>query len=699
MGDLSLFFEARRVAVVGASSDPMRIGGRPVAALKRAWLAGDPDRALYPVNPNRREIQGLPAYESASAIGAPVDLGVIAVPPDGVVEALQDCARAGCRAAILFTSGFAELGAAGRAREEEVVRTARALKVRLLGPNCLGLIDLHRGLLATFTDAVNYDGHRAGSVGVASQSGAVMSQLMMLARRRRVGLSKAISTGNEGDVDLAEAVAYLAADAQTAQIVCYAETARDGPALADALSAARRAGKPVLMIKAGRTEAGRSAALSHTGALAGTDRVFDAVMRQCGAVRVRDLQEAIDIAYVAVRRAPPSALARLGVVTISGGAGVMLADEAAAGGLSLPPLPPAAAARLREAAPYASAANPLDTTAQAVNDLPVWAACVETMLDGTYDAVLMSLAYFGESARMYGPILDAVRPLQRPDGPLLISCTPHDAPNAARAEEAGFLVFDDPTAAIRALAGWSRAGRAAAPQERASDGRAAPTIDPPTASMTEAAALRLVAEAGVPTAPFRLVATARQAAAALDEIGAPMVLKIASPDLPHKSDVGGVRLGLRTPAEAAAAFEAMTAQVSSARPDARLEGAVAAKQLSGGVELILGSQIDPTFGLMIMVGAGGVLTELFEDVVFRRAPLDRAEAEAMLAALTAGALLDGYRGGPVCDRAAVVDAILAFARLAGACAPAATVEINPLLATPQGCFALDALITPCGAQS
>lgn len=693
---LSDFFDVSSVAVIGASSDPLRIGGRPVAALIKYWLPNNPERRIYPINPNREKIQGIQAYSSVHAVGEKVDLAIIAVPARAVPSAIEDCARAGCRAAIVFTSGFGETGSDGQARQQELVVRARELGVRLLGPNCLGFLDMHQGLFPTFADAANYDGHLQGSVGVASQSGAVMSQLLMLARRRRLGLSKAISTGNEADLDLPEAIRFLAKDPATKLIIVYCETARDGGALIEAFEAARQSRKPILMIKSGRSEAGRAAALSHTGALAGADKIFDAVLTQYGVQRVDSLTDAIDIAYVAAQAKPPSGVGRVGIVTISGGAGVLMADQASAEGMALPPPSQEAQAALAELIPYASASNPLDTTAQAVNELGVWSKSVATLLDGTYDAIVMYLAYFGESDRLFEPLLKAMADLPGGGRPPIIFCSLFNGANAARAEDAGFLVFEDPSCAVRALAGWSRLGRRPDVGDDQPEPLAPARLSLPDMpeGQSEAALSQLLERASIKTPPQKLVTSPDAAAEAGRELGWPVVLKVSSPDLPHKTDAGGVRLNLKSEKEVRAAYAAILEAIADKRPDARIDGVLVAQQITGGIELILGSQQDPAFGTIVMVGAGGVLTELFEDVAFCRAPLREREARDMIARLKVSALLDGFRGGPAYSRDALVRAILDFSTLALRLAPAANIEINPLLVGERDCFALDVLLEP-----
>ncbi len=690
---LSSFFDVRSVAVVGASSDPLRIGGRPVAVLKRAWLPGDPQRRLLPINPTRDEVQGLKAYPTASSAGPDIDLAIIAVPAAGALAALEDCADAGCKAVIMFTSGFGEAGEDGKRMQAEIAERACSRGVRLLGPNCLGLADFQSGLFATFSDSAGFEGHRAGSVGVASQSGAVMSQMIMLARRRGLGLSKTISTGNEADVDVADAIDFLVRDPETRCILAYCETARRGAKLIQAFDAARKAGKPLIMLKSGRTAAGQSAALSHTGSMAGEDRVFDAIFRQHGVWRAATFEEAMDIAYVCTRARAPSGK-RLAAVTISGGAGIMLADEAVERGIDLAPLGGEASKELGALLPYAAVANPLDTTAQAVNDLGVWSRSVEVLLGANYDAVLMYLAYFGESERMFPRLAEAMAALPRADRTPIVFCSLFRQDYARQADELGFLVFEDPARAVAALAAWMHIHEwLRLPRETtalAAERKIAP------ASMSEFEARRLLADAGIAGPREALVRSAEEAELAAAAMGYPVVMKINSPDIAHKTEVGGVVLGLRDGESARAAFDRIMSSVATHRPDAKLDGVIVARQLSGGAEFILGSIEDPLFGSVIMVGAGGVMTEVTKDVSLRLAPLGRADAEAMIAELKASVLLDGFRGGPQLDGDGLVNAIVDFSDLVVSLRGRATVEVNPLLVTPEGCFALDAVIMPVG---
>jgi acyl-CoA synthetase (NDP forming) len=690
---LGALFAPTRVAIIGASNDATRIGGRPLAALARRWLRADPARRLFPVNPTRELVQELPAFPSIASLPERPDLAIVAVPAAAALDAMRDCAAARCPAAIVFSSGFRESGPEGAALQDRLLAVAREGGVRLLGPNCLGVMVPASGMFATFSESASFDDHADGVVGVASQSGAIMSQLLMLARRRGLGLSALVSTGNESDIDVAECIDHFAHDVATRVIVAYIESCRDGARLAAALASARAAGKPVIVLKVGRTAAGSEATKTHTGALAGEDRIYDAVFRQFGASRATSFDEAIDVAYVCANSSAPVGN-RLGVVTISGGAGALVADAATDDGLDVAPLPPDAEASLRGMLPYATARNPLDTTAQVLNDLGLWTRSVEVVVGAGYDAVLMYLAYFGQSPRMFAPLLDAMAPLRREGGPPLVFCSLFDAEAAAAARTAGFLIFEDPSRAVRALAGWMHAHKAIREAGKRVSPATIGTGTPLRAGSAESEIKRALASAHIAIPEERVATTRDDAVAAARAIGFPVVMKVSSPDIAHKTEVGGVVLGVAGEEDVVRAWDAIAASVAAKVPTARVDGVLVARQYVGGLEMLLGSVADPVFGTMILLGAGGILAEAMGDVAMRRAPLDRDDAEAMIDELRIASLLGGIRGGPPLDRAALCAAVVEFAATAMAAGEGVSIEINPLLVLHEGqrCVALDALL-------
>lgn len=689
MGALDALFRPRAVAIVGASSDPNKIGGRPLHFLKRGGFRG----AIHPVNPGAAEVQGLRAFASLDAVPGPLDLAVIALAAPSVEDAVRAASARGARAAVVFSAGFGEEGEAGRALQARLLETARACGVRLLGPNSLGLFGSAEGLFATFATALDGAWPRPGGVAIVTQSGALGSYAFALAEARGLGFSRFVATGNEADVDVADCIAWLAGDPAT-RVVCTAmEAAKDGRKLMRAIAAARAAGKAVIAMKVGATEAGAAAAASHTGSLAGSDAAYDAAFRQAGAVRVRSIEAMVDAAYAA-SGARPIAEGRVAVVTTSGGVGVLLADAASEGGLTLPRLGEAAQPAIRAVVPLAGGANPVDSSAQIVGDLSKYAALLEAVLGAErFDAVLGYLAHVGRNpehmARLRGP-LAALR-ARHPDKAFVL-CMLADAELRAELLREGFLVFEDPTRAMAAVALLRRLGEARPPVP----GTPAPRRLPP-GPFDELAATRLLAGAGLPMLPMRPAESAEEAVAAAEALGYPVAVKVRSAEIAHKSDVGGVALKLADAAAVRAAFARVTEAARAARPGARLDGVVVAPMARPGVEAIIGTSFDPAFGPLVMVGTGGVLVEVARDVALRVAPVDLATARQMIAETRLASLMRGVRGAPASDAEALARTVVALSEFAASAGDSLqSVEINPLFVTPVGAAGADALVVPRG---
>lgn len=688
---LSALFAPRAIAVVGASANAQKIGGIPVDYQRRFGFDGP----LYPVNPNAERIQELPAFASLRAIGQPVDLAILAVPSALVDGALDDAIAAGVKGVVLFSSGFAEVGAEGAAAQARLGDKARAAGVRLVGPNCLGFMNIARHVYATFSPAPSVGRVAPGRIGLVSQSGAFGAYAYAMARARGVGLSLWATTGNEADVQVADCLAWLAQDPGTDVIMAYMEGCRDGPRLRAALALAQANGKPVVMVKVGRTALGAEAAASHTAALAGDDAVYDAVFRQYGVLRARNLTEFFDLAHSAAVAGRPRDRS-IGLFTLSGGVGALMADEASAQGLDVQPLGDSAQDRLRSWVPFAAPRNPVDITGQVTNDMTLIERTARVMLDDRGFASWMGFLAAAGASDAFWPVLRSLVASLReayPDTLLAVS-TLLSPERRAELETMRCLVFADPSDGIRtiaALAGLKPASAAAVAE--------APAAEPLTLSpgaMSEPEALALLADAGVPVVAHRVVRSADEAAAAADALGDAVVVKIVSADIPHKSDVGGVALGLRGAAQARAAFERTRNHALTARPDARLDGALVARMLAGGVECIAGVHRDPVFGPVLMFGLGGIHVETLRDVSLRALPITRDDALAMVRELRAFAILNGARGRPPVDLDSIADALCAladFAQRAGDSLDSA--EINPLIARPQaegGCVAADALV-------
>ncbi|MBV8766778.1 MAG: acetate--CoA ligase family protein, partial [Hyphomicrobiales bacterium] len=621
---LDALFRPRSLAVVGASTDPSKLGSLPIKFMLGAGFAGD----IYPVNPRADTIQGLKAFSSVKSIGKRIDAAIIAVPKELSLAALADCAAAGAAAAIMFTSGFAEVDAAGASTQRDIAALAKRSKMRVLGPNCLGVVNFAEGMVASFHPAFALTEKRAGVIGLASQSGAFGGLSFSLARERGLSFSYCVTTGNEADIDIAECVSFLAQDASTEVILLYLEGCRNGPALIDALDAARRNKKRVVAIKVGRTKAGAAAAASHTATLAGSDVVFDALFRQYGVYRAETIEEFLDIGLAAaLGKAPRNE--KLGLVTVSGGVGVLMADAATDLGLDVAALPEATQARVREILPYAGPRNPIDVTGQVVADPKLFERGLEIALAeggfGSLVAFTGALPRNPEHAPMLKAVYTSLRERHRDVS--LISAglsTPQ-----FRDELAALAIpsFEDPSRAVRAAAALRFfAHRAAEPA--GAEKRDLPAL--PSGPIGEAEALRALGEAGIPAIECHLAIDAKSAIEAARKIGFPVVMKIASPDILHKSDIGGVLIGVASEAQVEKGFEELLARARRAHPEARIQGCLIAPKIEGGTEIVLGANLDPVFGPVVMVGLGGIFVELLRDVSLRLAPVGLEEAHAML---------------------------------------------------------------------
>ena len=679
----------RSVAVVGASSDPGRIGGRPIAYTLRAGFEG----ALYPVNPSRETVQGLRAYPDLLSIPGEVEFALLAVPAAALEGALEACAAKGVGAAVVFTAGFAELGPEGAARQARLVERARAAGIRLLGPNCLGLYNAALGHCPTFTSFLQDGPPPPGRVGLITQSGAFGTHLLNMARARRIGVSLWASTGNEADVTLAELLEHAVEEGGLAAVGLYMEAVNDRPRFLRALARARERGVPVAVMKVGASEVGAEAARSHTASLAGSDAAFDAALARHGAARARTTEELLDVLYAA-SVAPLPRGRRVAIVTVSGGAGVLMADAAAEHGLEVPALPLAAQARLREASPLMGTRNPVDTTAHALNDPSLIGRALEVVASsGAADMTAAFFTSWTAQPAMGEAIREAVGAARRPDAPFAMVCQGNAATLAAY-EADGSPVFEDPARAIRALAHLASLGEAMRRDE--------PPDPPPVLGIAlearavgEAEAKAILARAGIEVPPEEVASDPAGAAEAAARVGFPVALKVVSPDLPHKTEVGGVALGLADARAVEAEATAMLARVAEAAPGARIEGLLVSRMAGEGVELIVGGRVDPVMGPLVVVGLGGVFVEVLRDTVTELAPVGPRRARAMLGRLRGAALLRGVRGRPPLDVGAAADAV---ARLSALVAEnegvLGSVEINPLLVRERGALALDALATP-----
>jgi acyl-CoA synthetase (NDP forming) len=692
---MDALFKPRSIAIFGASDDVTKIGGRPLQFLQKYGYAG----GIYPVNRKAGLVQSLPAYASLDEVPEVPELAVVAVPPAGVFEAVKDCARRGVKAAVILSAGFSEMGEEGSRLQAQIGEVARTTGMRVVGPNCLGAIGVPDKSIATFSVALESSFPVAGPVGIVSQSGNLGSFTLRLAGERGLGVSRMLTTGNECDVDIADAIASLAADPGTSVILCCMETCRDGAKLTQAMAMAREAGKPLVVLKVGVSEAGSEAAASHTGALACSDAVFDAVLRNGGAIRVPSIEQLLEVGHalsvVGPARVPGGH--RVAVLTASGGFGVLLADAASAQGLALPKLAAQTQERILSVVPFAAPSNPVDMTAQVSSRPEVLARMLDAVArDASCDALILQSANAFHVPRLRDVFLAALEQVRK-DHPsrLILLCA--RAPQEVRAtlNAMGFPVVEGIDAACATLAALLRFGARGAARA------AAPVIDrvplPAGAFATEASAKAVLAEAGLPVPREAIAANRDEALTAARAMGFPLVLKIVSSDIAHKTEVGGVFVGVRSEAQLIEEYDQLLARVAQKAPAARIAGVLVAQMVQGGVELILGTKKDPMFGPMVMVGLGGIFAEIFKDVALQPAPVDEAQATAMLRSLKAFPLLDGARGRPKADVPAAAKAIAALSRFAVRHADGVSeIDINPLMVLDlgRGAHALDALLVP-----
>lgn len=694
---LSSLFRPRSIAVVGASQDPAKIGGRPVQTLQALGYQG----VIYPVNARGGEVQGLTAFRSLAELPQPADLALIAVPAAGVPRAIEECGAAGIRTAVVFTSGFAETGAAGEKLQAMLKAAAQRCGVRVLGPNCLGAMSFPDRAFATFSIALQGGAVQSGPIGIASQSGNIGAYLLLLARERGIGLSRWVATGNECDLDVADCIHWMAGDPETRVILCCLETCRDAERLIAAFDAARRTGKAVIVLKAGSSAVGQAAAQSHTGALAGSDAVFGAVFRQYGVLRAASIEEMLDVAQ-AISDLPASGLPRgnrLAIYTLSGGFGVLAADAATAAGLEIPALADETQRRIRELVPFAGARNPVDATAHVTGEPDLFGRTLDIVLqDDSVDTLLIFLTSSPYVERLRRVFENTFRSLRRryPERLIVVSVHGPDAFIAMLRSERYVVVdgTDRACSVIGALTDLGAMLRRPPASAMANDGQTAAVR---LEESDERAAKKLLAQWNIPVIPDRLAETAEDAADAAVAAGFPVALKIASPAIAHKTEVGGVALDLRTREEVRHGFDEMMARVRSRAPAARIDGVLVTPMVKEGVETILGVMRDAIFGPVVMFGLGGVFAEILEDVTFRKAPFDEREALRMIREVKSFPVLDGARGRPRADLAALARALAALSRLAVAGAERiAEIDINPFIVLPEGrgAVAVDALIVP-----
>lgn len=686
--DVARLLRPASVAIVGASEDQSKFGGRLLRMILRHRYAG----TVYPVNAKRERLFGIPAWPDLDALPAVPDMIVLAVPQPAVRPAIEAAAKKGVRCGLVISSGFSDAGEAGRDEEREIVRSARTHGMRLIGPNCLGLISAANRLVVCSSPVLEIDTLPQQPIGFVSQSGALMTTFFDRAWAHGIGFSHGISVGNQADLELADFVEFLADDPDTQVICTYIEGVKSAPRFVAAAARARAAGKPWLAVKAGRTEAGSRAAFSHTASIAGSQAVFAAVCEEQGITLMDDIGAMMTLAASMVRY-PRRKIGRVAILTPSGGGGVLAADLLNERGVPLAQFSDATRAALNAHYTGGQTINPVDFGARTSPDAGVAARDTVAALhddpqtDGIFVPVTMApFAWLSELALAQRKPGDAGKPAL-----FAVEAGATSDPLRALLREQGLPYTNTLAEAVAVWSAWRRHGERRAPDAPVRpSGLPEPQAAPPAGAYGEDASKAILARYGVPVNAGALATDAGDAVRHAARLGYPVVMKIVSPDIVHKSDVGGVAVGVADEAGVVAAFARLCANARRARPDARLEGVSVQALAPGGLELIVGARRDPQFGPVVVAGAGGVLVELLAQRAIASAPAGAAHVRALLATLPVWKILDGYRGRALAVDAAV-DAIVRAGWLAADLGERDfELDINPLIVGAEGCVAVDA---------
>lgn len=698
---LDTLFAPDSIAVIGASPEPLKIPGLLLAFLRKNGFAG----AIYPVNPRYEAIDGLRCYASIAAVGRPVDLAIVVIPARLVLGILEQCAGAGVKNAVIISSGFAEGGAESADLQTAITALAHRTGMRVSGPNAEGFYNEPGKIAATFSPTVDVTPQAPRllvtprRLGIVAQSGGIGFAIYNRAKALGVAVSHVISTGNEADLATGEILGYLVQDRATDVILLFIEGIRDAGNFVAALRAAAAAGKPVVVCKVGRTSAGERAAASHTASMAGWNAAYDAVFAAHGVIVAQEIDEAVAVAAAFASNPLPKG-DRVAVVTVSGGAGAWMADTLAGEGLTLPELSPALQAEIRTLIPaYGSPRNPVDITAQAVHSGGLQKIVDMLTRSDEVDLIAVVVSLSSETRVPLKP--EEIKPVvDRQAKPILVHT--YTLPSQFSRDGlggAGIVVY-------AGLAAVGKAARALVRRARFSRTPVEPAGGPalvgipavPRGAMgalSEHGSKELLRAAGIVLPDEVLVRSRDDLDAAAGRVGFPWAMKIQSPQIAHKSEVGGVRVNIADLTAARAAYDLLIANARHHRPDAPIEGVLVSPMAPRGVEIIIGTLRDASFGPMVMVGLGGVATELFKDVVYRPAPVSAAGAREMIAALVSAPLLDGFRGAPKADIDALALLLAQVSQLAaGLRDSVAEIEINPVIVHPagEGATIVDALV-------
>ncbi|HUF81851.1 MAG TPA: acetate--CoA ligase family protein [Burkholderiales bacterium] len=700
--DLERFFNPRSIAIIGASRDFMTISGQPLKHLQSHDYKG----RLYPVNPRYPEVAGVKCYPSLAEVPETPDLVLILVNASRVADMLRQCGARSVPYVIIFSSGFSEMGGEGVRLQQQLVSIAREHDIGVIGPNCQGMMNIADGVFAGF-GSVFFTDYEPGTVSMVSQSGGFGFSVMNLSSKDGgLPFRQMVTTGNEIGVSTLDFIDYFIRDSRTDIIAGYLEGAKDAHRLPEIGQQALAAGKPILMWKVGNTEQGQKAAASHTANLGGAMALYKAAFRQNGIIQVEDIQDVVDYGRAFRGGRLPNG-DRLAIITISGGAGILMTDECIARGMRMAELGPGTLAKLRDFVPsFGSLNNPVDVTAAIFNDLSLINRTLQAVIDdpGVDCVAMINASLQGEIAAKIAAEIVAVA--AKTDKPICIAWSARDimAPEAYAALDAARIPhYKSPVRCGRAMAALSWYAEAKRRRERqgyekplaVSSAIARKALAGETADVTEYKAKRRLAEYGIPVTREELAATKEQALAVAQRIGYPVAIKVQSPDIPHKTEASAVRLNIGSDGELASAYDEVLASARAYAKSAAIEGVLVQEMVKDGLEAIVGVTNDPLFGPAVMFGLGGVFAEVLKDVSFRLAPVTPSVAREMVEEIAGYPVLAGARGKAPADIDALVDAIARLSALAVDLKDhVAELDVNPLFvfAKGNGVKAADALI-------
>ena len=691
MTTLNQITTPKSIAIVGASDDKNRIGGRPLSHMIEQNFEG----TVYPVNPNREKVQGLKSYPNLQDIPGDLDFVLIAVPAKFVVNVIEDAVKKNARTALIFSSGFSEIGGEGEVYQKKIREICDQSNLRVIGPNCLGLFNSQSRFYPTFTSTIDRATPIPGDISIASQSGAYGSHIYMVSHQRGLGIRYWITTGNEADLSVGEAIQLLAEDDNVHTIMAYVESVKNGKQFINALETARQEKKPVIFMKVGRSDVGAAAANSHTASLAGEDAIYEEVVRAHGAYRVRSTEEMLDVAYATKPKIYPTGK-NLGIVTISGGGGVLMADAASDVGLKVGAMPEGAQKELKEIVPFASPMNPVDVTAQFFNDLSIVPKFIDLMLSqGGYDGIIGFWTSVAGSPKMSQPLLNALKQaMSNYSEKIFINSMVASEDIVKHYEKEGFLSIEDPTRAVVSMAALMYFGEKFNEKIEKIEIQPPLKINIPKRNLNEIECVEILEKFDINLNKGKLIKNVQEIKNIYKDIEDGYVMKVVSKDIQHKTEVGGISINIKSLIEAETKYDEILQNVKTKSPKALIDGVMISPMIKGGVEAILGAKVDPVFGPVVMFGLGGIYTEVLKDISFAEAPLNKKLAKKMISRLKSAKMFEGARGLKL-NLDHLLDNIVKLSEFIYIYKDfVKEVEMNPLVIKEDMVIGLDALIIP-----